>query len=242
MRSIRVLILILINSLAAVIIPAYGEEITTYKIELILFSHRIEPAAQSIYSPDITEWPDIENAEELAPDEPDMDPSGSRFEVLPLAETNLAEEISLLAHSKHYKVIKHLIWQQPGLDQTSARSVRIHGGEDYKDQYPDRLQTSWSLDENEQLVQSPAPVRLEQLDGTVKVVLGRYLHVYTDLIFRQPIIEKIEYSDGQVERTNMLADFRIRIHRRMRSQELHYLDHPLLGILVEITPILKPEE
>jgi hypothetical protein len=28
----------------------------------------------------------------------------------------------------------------------------------------------------------------------------------------------------------------------MRSKELHYIDHPLVGILVKIIPVEKPEE
>ena len=240
-KSIRGLILTLVLGLASVMTTALGEETPIYKIELILFTHRIESAAQSILSSNITEWPDTENAIELSMDQSDMGSSDSLFSVLPLSETNLAEEKSLLVHSNRYEVIKHLIWQQPGLDHASARSVRIHGGEDYKDQFPERLQATWSLDENEQLFQSPAQVELEQLDGTVKVVLGRFLHVYTDLIFRHPLIEEIEYSDGQVRRTAVLADYSVRIHRRLRSQELNYLDHPLLGILVEITPLAETE-
>ncbi len=234
-------ILILMLGLASVMITAHGEEISSYKIELILFTHRSETATQSIHSSDITEWPDIENAVELSVDQPNVDQTDGLFRALPLSETNLAEEISSLVQSKRYEVIKHLIWQQPGFGHASARSVHIHGGKDFKDQFPERLNIAWNLYENDQLVRRPTQLGLEQVDGTVKVVLGRYLHVYTDLIFREPIMGEIEQSDGQVRHTTYLADYRIRTHRRMRSQELHYLDHPLLGILVEITPISEPE-
>ena len=30
--------------------------------------------------------------------------------------------------------------------------------------------------------------------------------------------------------------------RRIRSNELHYIDHPVLGILLRITPYEKPED
>jgi len=30
--------------------------------------------------------------------------------------------------------------------------------------------------------------------------------------------------------------------RRIRSNELHYVDHPVLGILVRITQYIKPED
>jgi hypothetical protein len=32
----------------------------------------------------------------------------------------------------------------------------------------------------------------------------------------------------------------MRQHRKMRSSELHYLDHPLLGLLIQITPYEPP--
>ena len=34
----------------------------------------------------------------------------------------------------------------------------------------------------------------------------------------------------------------INSHRRMRSKELHYIDHPLVGILIQINPVEKTKE
>lgn len=56
--------------------------------------------------------------------------------------------------------------------------------------------------------------------GTVTVSLGRYLHVDLDLIYQD--------DSGR---------FRFTSHRRMRSNEIHYLDHPMFGVLVLITPL-----
>ncbi|MCK4951108.1 MAG: hypothetical protein KAS48_04765 [Gammaproteobacteria bacterium] len=38
-----------------------------------------------------------------------------------------------------------------------------------------------------------------------------------------------------------LASFRLQDHRRMRSKELHYIDHPLFGIIVKAMPYELPE-
>jgi len=43
-------------------------------------------------------------------------------------------------------------------------------------------------------------------------------------------------SQYKLKRTVTLQE-----HRRMRSRELHYLDHPLFGVLVLITPYELPE-
>ena len=33
----------------------------------------------------------------------------------------------------------------------------------------------------------------------------------------------------------------MQMHRRMRSKELHYIDHPLVGLLIQINPTEKTE-
>ena len=63
------------------------------------------------------------------------------------------------------------------------------------------------------------------LQGTVSVALSRYLHLTADL-------RLIESEAG--------ASMTLRETRRMRSGELHYLDHPRFGVLVRITPYEKP--
>ena len=52
-------------------------------------------------------------------------------------------------------------------------------------------------------------------------------------------LDQLQENQYSVERTVVL-----RQHRRMRSNELHYIDHPLFGLLVRITPYetAKPEE
>ena len=55
--------------------------------------------------------------------------------------------------------------------------------------------------------------------GTVRLSRGRFLHVDLDLILQD--------ADGPV---------RMKMSRRMRSNEIHYLDHPLFGVMVVATP------
>lgn len=60
------------------------------------------------------------------------------------------------------------------------------------------------------------------IDGTLRVYLSRYLHVDADLL-HQP--------------SGLDTPVRLQTSRRMRSGDLHYLDHPLFGLLVLITPL-----
>ncbi len=64
---------------------------------------------------------------------------------------------------------------------------------------------------------------LAALEGNITMSVRRYLHLHTDLLLR----------GGD-------SIYRMQAHRRMRSGELHYLDHPVLGILVEARPVELP--
>lgn len=107
-----------------------------------------------------------------------------------------------------------------------------------------------------------------ELEGTVKVIRSRFLHIYTDLLLMQPVqLEPVE-SDasgkhesagsavpetastqqesapryrvipaGDNESFTTLQGIHIDLHRRMRSEEMHHLDHPLLGAIVKATPV-----
>jgi hypothetical protein len=60
------------------------------------------------------------------------------------------------------------------------------------------------------------------LEGTVRVERRRFLHVSVDLVFQDP---------SGFETVRMTGA------RRMRSKELHYLDHPKLGVLTIARPL-----
>lgn len=56
-----------------------------------------------------------------------------------------------------------------------------------------------------------------RLNGLIRISKGRYLHLDTDLLLQVP-------GDPQ--------PYRIQLHRRMRSGETHYIDHPMAGIVI----------
>ena len=64
--------------------------------------------------------------------------------------------------------------------------------------------------------------QLMGLSGHIGVTLGRYLHVNTHL-WLQPDLSRDDFA--------VLSE-----SRRMRSNELHYVDHPHMGVLINITP------
>ncbi len=87
--------------------------------------------------------------------------------------------------------------------------------------------------------QTPVPVEVNILDSSFTVSIGRYLHVWVDMIYREPIAisPKIDGDDQEF----ILPAYGIKMHRRMRSNELHYIDHPKVSMLVKITRYELPE-
>ncbi len=77
------------------------------------------------------------------------------------------------------------------------------------------------------------PLRLQsannELDGTLRFYLSRFLHVDLNLTLQDP------RASGGVKA------FQLNEHRRVRPQEIHYFDHPRLGALVRVTAVGKPE-
>jgi hypothetical protein len=67
-----------------------------------------------------------------------------------------------------------------------------------------------------------------RVEGSLRLSVARYLHLETDL----RLIEDVRY----MPQDNQAAVYSLRQSRRMRSGELHYIDHPRLGVLALVTP------
>jgi len=65
--------------------------------------------------------------------------------------------------------------------------------------------------------------------------MSRYLHFNVDMKYIKPQLnESGEYNNIVIPILN---------ERRMRSREIHYIDHPLVGVVVLATPYkIKTEE
>ena len=165
------------------------------------------------------------------------------WQALPEEEYILNNVANKLKRSGRYRILKHIAWRQPVVDKNQAKAIQIQAGRDFTELFPERAyrpvefgDTINSFNEDEELSKA-----VRELAGTIRVVITRYLHVYTDLVYRLPRTNPIAHEDA-LQREHVLVDYAVNSHRRMRSRELHYIDHPLVGILVEATPIEEDEE
>lgn len=82
-----------------------------------------------------------------------------------------------------------------------------------------------------------------QLDGTFRFYLSRFLHVEMNLTFQPQTTSTgaLGSPTASPTTTNATAEgppvFVINEQRRIKSNELNYFDHPKFGVLVRVTPV-----
>lgn len=103
------------------------------------------------------------------------------------------------------------------------------------------------------LLNSPgSEAQANELTGSVAVTLGRYLHFQAALNYTAPAlgVRPVQPAMDLNGRAELLTPSAIdgsrgymtlTASRRMRSTELHYIDHPKLGVVVRIDPVAIPE-
>jgi hypothetical protein len=134
------------------------------------------------------------------------------FRVLDASELGLASTYARLENLRAYRLLAHGGWIQEGLDETAARP----------------------MDLGNLGIVNPA--------GSLRLHVSRFLHFSIDLEFRaQPFAASTDAGAlSLTELAPMGTMYRMVAQRRARSGELHYVDHPMFGLLFLISP--APEE
>lgn len=233
-----------------------------YQVELIVFEYTNTRNAETEIWPQQPGIPDNEWALELMDGKTMLAPAimPVAFQLLDQEEFQLTNEYKSIKSSRQRRPLLHVAWRQPTTSKKDSIPIRIHGGKRYTiQQKPNDTSVFSGHEETEnfmgdlltQETYEPSeenagisPDTLEQIEGTITLSLARYLHIWADFIYRLPS-EKIISSSLNDDSLNSfeqpITNFRLQQHRRMRSKEIHYLDHPLLGIIVMTTPYELPD-
>ena len=89
-------------------------------------------------------------------------------------------------------------------------------------------------------VGAQSPDATFELEGSVSVTLGRFLHFAAQVWLRQAPADA-RAAPNPCSNRDTAGYVLLSESRRMRPGELHYLDHPWLGILVLIEPVEAPD-
>ncbi|AEG31848.1 CsiV family protein [Thiomicrospira cyclica] len=139
-----------------------------------------------------------------------------------LDDLQLAEVRSRMTTDRGYDVLAHFAWQQPAFNRNQAQPIIIDSQLQKR-----RHETS-------------------PIYGQVRAYQERFNHVeiLVELDRRIPANLRERFAEHQGIELAWLPDswtFVIDESRRVRPGELHYVDHPLFGVLIHVSRVSQPE-
>lgn len=237
----QLLILILISFS----LSSRAADIRYYDVEVIIFQYLQADDYKSEHWPQQVERKMPESMIEIGGKWPGGRPEkynpALSFTPLPEDTWRLTTEAEKIDQSRSRRLLVHLAWVQPGLPQAQAISVHFNLPV-MATQEINQAKTDATMQNESTKPAAAGPVEIGTLDALIRVSLARYLRVKTDLLLTlNPSSEdKTMMSDTASENGTETIPapryFRVQqVRRRIRSTELHYLDHPVLGMLIMFT-------
>ena len=152
-----------------------------YQVELLLFSNNNSNYHRSELWPIDYSEPQIENSLELGKAAKKGGKTPQAFALLPSEELKLGGAAARIKRAPDMNLELHLGWLQPGLAEDKAVAIHIYDGM-LKDIKNRKSAVQAKKPENNG-VEEQRP----KLDGTLRLILSRYLHLESDLIWRDPL-------------------------------------------------------
>jgi hypothetical protein len=193
------------------------------------------------------------------------------FEVTPEEQWLLKEQAAQMRWTKDYDILLHQSWRHHLEADSEPLSYRLVAGSELSGLGPDVGSNGWlpieepddSEVQSNNIVHSPVTAAIDmtsdpvqkppqphyQVEGKLSFELHRYLHIKTDMWVSlgnpAAVINNSLMSPESHSQPLPTPEFIFGHHqqsRRVRSSEVHYLDHPLLGMIITIVPWEPPPE
>ncbi|KZX69651.1 hypothetical protein A3712_10235 [Vibrio sp. HI00D65] len=185
--------------------------------------------------------------------------------MLPYSEYKLTPQKDKLKQHAGFEVLMHTAWRQGDQGKSSAPVFHIQAGKDFSKQFnadgSEKGAVTASADGfQEETIDKP----LYELDGKLQIYVQHYLYAETTLDLKAPSVREVKLQEQQIELDSpvngaesnvqvgnlteisptveveeFLKSYRMEQKRRMRSTETHYLDHPLLGMVIQVRRVAE---
>jgi hypothetical protein len=241
-----------------------------YQVEVFVFANTSDSAGANEYWPQnlglsypekLLELQEDESPEDTSNNERSInlaaEESSAAFTLLAKDERQLSRHVRRLLRTGQHRLLFHEAWLQPMENRQQAVSILIRGGEQYDrhfelegyltlsverylhintDLWLSRFASTIGTDQTPWPVLPTPPTVLKAEQQMADELNLKPSGSHNWGVQEQRPFELLFDQQYTVERTVAM-----RQHRRMRSQELHYLDHPLMGVLVKVIPYKQPE-
>lgn len=183
-------------------------------------------------------------------------------QMLSRANYKLDAQAQKLRDHAGFQVLMHKAWRQGDKGRLTAPIFHITAGKDYSGQFnPDGSPIGLG---NESVIdgvtEHTIPKPLYELDGKLQIYVEHYLYADVQMDLKEPSVRDIILEDREIEigetatfstdntvqaglmteitptvhTEEFLKSYRMDQKRRMRSGETHFLDHPLLGMIIQV--------
>lgn len=182
--------------------------------------------------------------------------------MLPASEYKLNDQVNKLSQHAGFKVLMHKAWRQGDKGRYGSPSFHIKAGKDFSKRFnmDGTIRSNAPSLSSEGITEQSIPKPIPQLEGKLQIFVEHYLYADVELDLKAPgtrtlgfvhsdlnDFDKQTSSNNQVTHVGMMEEivpsinkeeflktFRMDQKRRMRSNETHYLDHPLMGVLIQV--------
>ncbi|OGT33229.1 MAG: hypothetical protein A2W28_00320 [Gammaproteobacteria bacterium RBG_16_51_14] len=151
------------------------------------------------------------------------------FLILPKDKYRMDGIYRVMKSSKEYRPLVHVSWQQPGGSGERAVHIEKHDG---------TLPESGISDDNEPDFLIPPRFIV---DGTIRIRSSHFLHVDVDLVYFIDTLSNTgsapsrDSSDSAMSVRKKAEYVRMNETRKIKLNELHYFDHPMFGVILQVT-------
>ncbi|MBL4869116.1 MAG: peptidoglycan binding protein CsiV [Pseudomonadales bacterium] len=183
---------------------------------------------------------------------------------LPQNQHTMLKLKSRLSNSRHYRLLYQAAWRQPLEGRNNSTPILIQGGGQYDDYFELEGTVSLSVsrylhietdlwlsqfaqivDLDDEFESAYAEPELDPLEDYSSTYSSTYSSEKPNsLIDNTGVNNEFSLSPPlQLIASNYepVRTVQLKQSRRMRSRELHYLDHPLFGMIVKVIPYERPE-
>jgi len=215
----------IIKLLTTLCLIFFGQHIQAeklYQVELYIFEQPQRGSTE--LWPNQTSSDFINTTEQMIRIQPLNELETLQFQQIPQSWVQSADILTRLKRSSTYRLLYQGAWQQPFEAKSTATPIYISAG-NFTGNQP-------------------------ELEGSIRLHKGRYLHIEAHLVLGQYQLgaqQPIDSTPTENLSTNLpplplddeipvqaLEVYELKESRRMRSGELHYLDHPRLGVLIQV--------
>lgn len=186
---------------------------SSYQVEIIIFEHLHHDPDEEISKTGL-KLTDFENSVNL---DETGNSNDSAFKLLSSGFYKLGGVFNELKFSRNYRPLLHMAWEQPALNQSHARNVRI-----------------MKIENDGQTGIDP----VIKIDGIIRIRSAQFLHADVDLLyFVNPLSASFIQSNagGDPASTIQVEFAELKETRKMKLNELHYFDNPVFGLLLWIS-------